>query len=49
LEPILTRFVARQLSTSHYFNVNAAKNDFGYQVLVSIDKGMEIYKRALNE
>ncbi len=48
-EPILTRFVARQLSTSHYFNVNAAKNDFGYQVLVSIDKGMEIYKRALNE
>lgn len=48
-EPILTRFVARQLSTSHYFNINAAKNDLGYQALVSIDKGMEIYKRVLNE
>ncbi|MCK5818602.1 MAG: NAD-dependent epimerase/dehydratase family protein [Psychromonas sp.] len=47
-EPILTRFVARQLSTSHYFNINAAKNDLGYQVLISIDKGMEIYKSILN-
>ncbi len=39
-EPIMTRFVARQLSTSHYFDISAAKQDLGYQPLVSIDEGM---------
>ena len=40
-EPIMTRFVARQLSTSHYFNIEASKKDFNYQALVSIDDGMK--------
>ncbi|MGZ9897790.1 2-alkyl-3-oxoalkanoate reductase [Shewanella gaetbuli] len=40
-EPIMTRFVAKQLSTSHYFNISAAKQDLGYQPIVSIDDGME--------
>ena len=39
-EPIMTRFVAKQLSTSHYFNITAAKQDFNYQALVTIDQGM---------
>ena len=39
-EPIMTRFVARQLSTSHYFDISAAKSDLGYRPLVSIDEGM---------
>ncbi|WP_299493739.1 NAD-dependent epimerase/dehydratase family protein [uncultured Shewanella sp.] len=39
-EPIMTRFVARQLSTHHYFNIEAAKQDLGYEPLVSIDEGM---------
>ncbi len=39
-EPIMTRFVAKQLSTSHYFDISAAKRDLGYQPLVSIDEGM---------
>ncbi|MCE9678946.1 NAD-dependent epimerase/dehydratase family protein [Shewanella sp. AS1] len=39
-EPIMTRFVARQLSTSHYFDIGAAKRDLGYQPFVSIDEGM---------
>jgi len=39
-EPIMTRFVAKQLSTSHYFNISAAKQDFNYQALVTIDQGM---------
>ncbi|MCK8044103.1 NAD-dependent epimerase/dehydratase family protein [Shewanella sp. 1CM18E] len=47
-EPIMTRFVARQLSTSHYFDISAAKHDLGYSALVSIDEGMAELKRSLN-
>lgn len=39
-EPLMTRFVARQLSCSHYFDISAAKRDLGYCALVSIDEGM---------
>ena len=39
-EPIMTRFVARQLATAHWFDLSAAKNDLGYQPKVSIDEGM---------
>ncbi|TEW55181.1 NAD-dependent epimerase/dehydratase family protein [Psychromonas sp. RZ22] len=41
-EPIMTRFVAKQLSTSHYFNISAAKTDFNYKALISLDQGMAI-------
>ncbi|GGP89937.1 2-alkyl-3-oxoalkanoate reductase [Shewanella ulleungensis] len=47
-EPIMTRFVARQLSTSHYFDISAAKQDLGYQPLVSIDQGMQKLKQSLS-
>ncbi len=40
-EPPMTRFVARQLSTSHWFNINAAKRDLGYRPKVSIDEGLK--------
>ncbi len=46
-EPIMTRFVAKQLSTSHYFNISAAKNDIGYVPLISIEEGMELLKKSL--
>ena len=46
-EPIMTRFVAKQLSTSHYFDISAAKQDFGYRVLVDIDQGMALLKSAI--
>ena len=47
-EPIMTRFVARQLSTSHYFDISAAKADLGYLPLISIEQGMEKLKASLN-
>lgn len=47
-EPIITRFVAKQLSTAHYFDISAAKKDFDYQALVSIDEGMKRLKDSLN-
>jgi len=46
-EPMMTRFVARQLSTSHYFNIDAAKEDLGYRPIVSIDQGMKALKTSL--
>jgi len=48
-EPIMTRFVAKQLSTSHYFNISAAKLDLSYSALVSIDQGMYLLKQSLNQ
>jgi nucleoside-diphosphate-sugar epimerase len=48
-EPIMTRFVARQLSTSHYFDISAAKQDFGYTPLVSIEQGMQQLKLSLTQ
>jgi len=47
-EPIMTRFVARQLSTCHYFDISAAKNDFGYKPLVGIEEGMKRLKDSLS-
>lgn len=46
-EPLMTRFVARQLSCSHYFDISAAKQDFGYQALISIEEGMARLKASL--
>ena len=46
-EPIMTRFVARQLSTSHWFDLSAAKQDLGYQPLISIEEGMKRLKESL--
>jgi nucleoside-diphosphate-sugar epimerase len=39
-EPIMTRFVARQLATAHWFDISGAKRDLGYQPAVSMDEGM---------
>lgn len=39
-EPPLTRFVARQLATSHWFDISAARRDLDYEPTVSIDEGL---------
>ena len=39
-EPMMTRFIAEQLSTSHYYDISAAKKDFGYQPKISIIEGL---------
>jgi 2-alkyl-3-oxoalkanoate reductase len=39
-EPPLTRFIVEQLSTSHWFNINAARNDLGYAPRVGMQEGM---------
>lgn len=45
-EPPLTRFVARQLATAHWFDISAARRDLGYEPQVSIREGLERLKAA---
>ncbi|MFM7863279.1 MAG: 3-beta hydroxysteroid dehydrogenase, partial [Planctomycetaceae bacterium] len=40
-EPPMTRFVAAQLSGSHSYSIAAARKDFNYQPLVTIDEGLQ--------
>lgn len=46
-EPPMTRFVARELSTAHWFNTDAARRDLGYTPQISIDEGMQRLARYL--
>ncbi|MBM82685.1 MAG: 3-beta hydroxysteroid dehydrogenase [Planctomycetaceae bacterium] len=39
-EPPMTRFLAAQLSSSHYYSVEKARRDFGYDPQISIEEGM---------
>ena len=40
VEPPLTRFVAEQLATAHWFDISAARRDLGYCPTVSIEQGL---------
>ncbi|GAM11036.1 sterol-4-alpha-carboxylate 3-dehydrogenase, decarboxylating [Geobacter sp. OR-1] len=39
-EPPMTRFVAHELATAHWFDISAARRDLGYEPEVSMDEGM---------
>jgi nucleoside-diphosphate-sugar epimerase len=39
-EPPLTRFVANEMATAHWFDISAAKRDLGYRPIVSLDQGL---------
>ncbi|MDW8242588.1 MAG: NAD-dependent epimerase/dehydratase family protein [Thermogemmata sp.] len=40
-EPPMTRFIAEQLSTSHYFSIAAAQRDLGYYPRVPLEEGLQ--------
>jgi nucleoside-diphosphate-sugar epimerase len=46
-EPPMTRWGARELATSHWFNIAAAKDELGYAPIVSIGEGLEKLKQWL--
>jgi nucleoside-diphosphate-sugar epimerase len=49
-EPPMTRFMAKEMATDHYFNIDAARRDLGYHPLVTIEDGtaelIEHYKKG---
>ncbi|MEM7027100.1 MAG: NAD-dependent epimerase/dehydratase family protein [Pseudomonadota bacterium] len=48
-EPIMTRFVAKQLSTAHWFDISAAKKDFAFYPKITIEQGMQRLKQSLKK
>lgn len=46
-EPPVTRFVARQLSTHHWFDLTAARRDLGWEPRVSTAEGLERLRASL--
>ena len=40
-EPPMTRFVAAEMATSHWYDLTGARTDFGYTPLVGPDEGLE--------
>jgi len=40
-EPLMTRFLAAQLATSHYFNIDRARRDLRYEPTVTTAEGMQ--------
>jgi nucleoside-diphosphate-sugar epimerase len=47
-EPRMTRFLARQLSLSHWFDITAARRDLGYEPAVSTEEGLRRLGDALS-
>jgi 2-alkyl-3-oxoalkanoate reductase len=45
-EPPMTRFLAEQLATSHWYDMAPARRDFGYAPRVSFDEGLRQLARA---
>lgn len=39
-EPPMTRFLAEQLATTHWYDISAARRDFGYTPHVGFDEGL---------
>ncbi|TXT24378.1 MAG: sterol-4-alpha-carboxylate 3-dehydrogenase (decarboxylating) [Planctomycetota bacterium] len=39
-EPRMTRFLASQLSCSHWYRVDKARHDFGFEPLVTVEEGL---------
>jgi len=40
-EPPMTRFLAAQLATSHYFDISRARQDLGYRPKITTAEGMQ--------
>ncbi len=47
-EPLMTKFVAEELATSHWFDISRAKKDLGYFPAVSTEQGLENLRLWLN-
>ena len=46
-EPRLTRFLAKELCTAHWFNIDAARRDLNYSPTVAIEEGLRRLRLSL--
>jgi nucleoside-diphosphate-sugar epimerase len=46
-EPPMTKFVASQLATSHWYNIAAARRDLGYEPKVGLEEGLRRLAESL--
>ena len=46
-EPLMTRFVAKQLATAHWYDISAAKRDLGYEPAISVTQGLQTLEKSL--
>ncbi|MEO6154556.1 MAG: NAD-dependent epimerase/dehydratase family protein, partial [Thermomonas sp.] len=46
-EPPMTRFLAEQLATTHWYSMEPARRDFGYMPKVSVAEGLELLRASL--
>ncbi len=47
-EPMMTRFLARQLATAHWYDISAARRDLGYAPSISVAQGLARLQQALH-
>ncbi|WP_224982330.1 NAD-dependent epimerase/dehydratase family protein [Geomonas agri] len=45
-EPPMTRFVAKELATSHWFDISAARKDLGYSPRISTQEGLRLLRAS---
>jgi nucleoside-diphosphate-sugar epimerase len=48
-EPNLSRFLVRELTTSHWYDISAARKELGYEPKVSMDEGLKRLGRWLEK
>lgn len=47
-EPPMTRFLAEQLSTTHWYSMEPARRDFGYEPRVTMEQGFHRLRESLS-
>jgi nucleoside-diphosphate-sugar epimerase len=47
-EPMITRFIVKELTTHHWFDISAAKNELGYSSRIHFKEGMERISSAFS-
>jgi len=45
----MTRFLAKQLSTAHWFDISAARRDLGYKPKISIEEGLKRLAKSMQK
>lgn len=46
-EPLMTKFVAKQLATAHWYDISAAKRDLGFEPKVTVAEGLARLAKSL--